>query len=584
MKFRFLSIALLAAILVAATSGSAQNPAATPKVTGADAANQIIDKFTAKEKALVGMMNNFHPLIETYIQNLDKDNELAFVPKSDAYFISKLDLMNEQRQRTLMNKPGLLGSLKNQFSQLYAIQYIPEGFSQMLLLDQNFDKADYDFEYVQREFLGGVRCLVFDARPKADGNGKFTGRIWVEDKDFNIVRFNGTNGKSSSTKMYFHFDSWREYMGPGVWLPAYVYTEESNFGYMLGQRKLRFKAQTRLWGYNVGRADKTDELTQLIVESDGVNDKVDESEASSPVAELRAWQRQAEDNVIRRLEKAALIAPEGEVNKVLETVISNLEITNDLNIVPEVRARVLMTTPLESFTIGHTIVLSKGLIDVLPDEASLAAILAHELAHIALGHQLDTKYAFNDRMFFNDVQAFTVMQLKRDPREESDADQKASEYLKNSPYKDKLANAGLFLKAVNQRAAQLPSLLKPHIGNTMVKDSKVTRMTELINAAPDLQMSKVEQIAALPLGGRVRVDAWSGTAEMSKAKPVALLHAREKMPFEVTPVFLYLTRQTTNPATTVATQASATQAPAAQASAAEPASPAEPPVDTKPQN
>src|SRR5204863_7698805 len=120
----------------------------------------------------------------------------------------------------------------------------------------------------------------------------------------------------------------------------------------------------------------------------------DELDASSTVAESRAWQRQAEDNVSRRLAKAALIAPEGEVNKVLETVISNLEITNDLNIVPEVRARVLMTTPLESFTIGHTIVLSKGLIDVLPDEASLAAILAHELAHIAPGHQLDTKYAF----------------------------------------------------------------------------------------------------------------------------------------------------------------------------------------------
>ena len=238
---------------------------------------------------------------------------------------------------------------------------------------------------------------------------------------------------------------------------------------------------------------------------------------------MRAWQRQAEDNVIRRLEKAALIAPEGEVNKVLETVISNLEITNDLNIVPEIRARVLMTSPLESFTIGHTIVLSKGLIDVLPDEASLAMILAHELAHIALGHQLDTKYAFNDRMFFNDVQAFSVVQLKRDPREETEADQKAAEYLKNSPYKDKLGNAGLFLKAINQRAGQLPSLLRPHIGNTMVKDSKVTRMADLINAAPELQMNKVEQIAALPLGGRVRVDAWSGTVELSKAKPVALL-------------------------------------------------------------
>src|SRR5438093_3080650 len=117
------------------------------------------------------------------------------------------------------------------------------------------------------------------------------------------------------------------------------------------------------------------------------------------------WERQAEDNIIQRLEKAALLAPSGEVNKVLETVISNLEVTNNLDLYPEVRARVLLTSPMESFTIGHTIVLSRGMIDVLPDEASLAMILAHELAHIALGHRLDTMYAFNDRMLFDDPES-----------------------------------------------------------------------------------------------------------------------------------------------------------------------------------
>ncbi len=66
----------------------------------------------------------------------------------------------------------------------------------------------------------------------------------------------------------------------------------------------------------------------------------------------------------------------------------------------------LLTTPLESFTIGHTIVVSRGLLDVLPDEASLAMVLARELGHIALGHQLDTRLAFNDRMFFADEDTF----------------------------------------------------------------------------------------------------------------------------------------------------------------------------------
>src|SRR6185503_9731774 len=133
-----------------------------------------------------------------------------------------------------------------------------------------------------------------------------------------------------------------------------------------------------------------------------------------------------------------------------------------LDIQPPVRARVLLTTPVESFTVGHTIVLSRGFIDVLPDEASLALALAHELAHVALGHSLDTKYAFSDRTLFEDEQSLMRFSLERTPTEESAADKTALEYLKNSPYKDKLSNAALFLRALEERAAELPGLLQPH--------------------------------------------------------------------------------------------------------------------------
>jgi len=89
----------------------------------------------------------------------------------------------------------------------------------------------------------------------------------------------------------------------------------------------------------------------------------------------------------------------------------------------------------------------------------------------------------------------------------------------------------------------------PHIGNPMIKDRQVQQMADLKQTAPELQMAKVDQIAALPLGGRVRVDPWSGKIELVKSKPVALLSAREKMPFEVTPIYLYLTRQNAAPQT-----------------------------------
>jgi predicted Zn-dependent protease len=103
-----------------------------------------------------------------------------------------------------------------------------------------------------------------------------------------------------------------------------------------------------------------------------------------------------------------LLAPEGDVDRILQTVVNNIEVTNNIDLPRPVRTRVLLTAPLETFSVGNTIVISRGLIDVLPDEASLAAVLSHELAHIVLGHNLGSKYAFNDRMLFSTIPPTTT--------------------------------------------------------------------------------------------------------------------------------------------------------------------------------
>ncbi len=240
----------------------------------------------------------------------------------------------------------------------------------MIYLDTNgFDKQHYKFDYVRREFLGEVRTLVFDVEPlpKA-GKGRFSGRIWVEDQDFHIVRFNGAYSGSSRTNYYFHFDSWRVNTGPNLWLPAFIYSEESDLNFALSKR-LSFKAQTRLWGYNLGHSAQEQELSKILIESQmPVKDQTTTANDINPVMAQRNWDRQAEDNVVDRLERLGLLAPAGEVDKVLDTVVNNLEVTNNLDIQPEIRCRVLLTSTLESFAIGHTIVFSRGLIDVLPDE------------------------------------------------------------------------------------------------------------------------------------------------------------------------------------------------------------------------
>jgi peptidase M48-like protein len=436
----------------------------------------------------------------------------------------------------------------------------------MIFADRNdFDRQHYDFHYARREFLGDVRCLVFDLTPKKDaGRGRFLGRIWIEDQDFNIVRLNGTYSHPARNSYYFHMDSWRLNLIPGYWVPAYIYSEEGDFT-AGAKNKIAFKAQTRMWGYNLKMGTANDELTNIRVDS--VKDETASTQDATPLAAEREWQQQAEDNVIERLERAGLVAPEGDVDKVLQTVVNNIEITNNIELPRPVRTRVLTTLPLETFSVGNTIIVSRGLIDVLPDEASLAMVLSHELAHIVLGHNLGSEYAFNDRMLFSDEGTYQNLGFKHIPEEEAAADKKAIEMLKASPYAQKLESAGLFIKALQVRAPQLSALLQAHLGNSITENGTVTRMAALATSAPALDWNKLDQIAALPLGGRVKLNPWDDKVEIVKAQPVAITSARDKMPFEVTPFFPRLSRynSTNGPAgnsaeapTTSATTANAT--------------------------
>ncbi|HYN15236.1 MAG TPA: M48 family metalloprotease [Terriglobales bacterium] len=502
---------------------------------------QVISRINQRETQFAQNMRNYAPMVETYIQDMKPDAELGEVPSGDTYFLGRLDLSRGVTTASFV--PDRSGWFHHLFGSLGGMQYNAAGFAVISPDENQLDSAHYDFTFVRREFLGDVRCLVFDVVPRKNtGQGRFLGRLWVEDQDYDIVRFNGTFVPRPRYGYYFHFDSWRLNMGPNLWLPAYSYSEELNMKYSMPRKHLSFKAQTRFWAYNVHSRGRQDELTQVLVEpAPTVKDQSDNAQDLSPVQAQRMWARESEENVLDKLERVGLLAHEGEVDKVLDTVINNIAITNKIDIQPEIRCRVLLTAPMESFTVGHTIVMSRGLLDVLPDEATLAAVLAHEMSHILLAHGENPMYGFNDKMLFPERQTFTRLTLSHPPDQEQAADAKALDLLKNSPYKDQLANAGLFLRALQQRAPVLPNLIRAHLGNGLTLGGG-TRMSDLIASAPALEMNKLDQIAALPMGARIKVDPWNDRAQMSKAKPVGLLSAREKMFFEVTPVYPYLTR------------------------------------------
>ncbi len=493
--------------------------------------DRVVEQIIQREQNEITAFALYKPIVETYIQQLKPNKEMGFLPDHDAYFIGQADLARGVAVRSMLPRVGGVLGVLSPWSEE---PWNPGGFLQMIYVDRDhFDREHYEFHYAGRDFLGEVRCLMFDLTPAhKSGKGRFEGRIWVEDHDYTIVRFSGVYVHD---RLMTHFDSWRLNVQPDLWLPAYVFVEE------LKPKAIelpRFKAQTHFWAYSPTAASHEDEFSDLVVEGDNkrVQDDSDHEHDRSPVEEEREFEREGEDNAIDTLVRAGLIAPEGDVDKVLDTVLNNLEVTNHLDIDPEPRCRVMLTSNIELFSVGHTIVLSRGLLDVLPDEPTLAVMLAQ-----ALSEAMASKGAINQYGFADVLQTPSDQALKRFSFKESQEDwqatgAKALEIIGNSPYRSKLGTAALFLQQLSEESKLLPHLIGPHLGN------EVYPIAALVNSGPRLEPDKTDQIAALPMGSRIKLDPWNDKIEMTKAAPVKLLSAREKMPFEVTPFMPYLTR------------------------------------------
>ncbi len=544
-------------LLAGAFAAFAQVQSTPPGVSGNNVVDRLLDRIVERERAFMVSMKTRSPLVETYIQEA-LPPQAGDVPASDAlpnkdhYFLGRIHLGETLGYDSLVEhtdpapKQSSKLAIFHLGSKAQPVTFLPRGFAQMAFIDlTGFNRKTYKFDYVRREFLGDVRCLVFDISPSNPVEpGRFTGRIWVEDQDDLIVRFDGIYLQPPPTKgvppeRYFHFDSWRVNVAPGIWAPAQIYVEEAGEQAKGPNAVPRFKAQTRLWDYAAAPANKLDELTSILVDqSSDVKDKASAPDAS-PLESQRSWERQAEENIVARLQKGGLLAPPGPVDDVLNTVVNNLIVSANLNV--EAHCRVLLTTPVETFSVGHTIVISRGLIDVLPDEVSLALVLAAELSHIALGHQTPTMFAFHNQTMLSDADLLQKFHFERTSPEMAAAGKKTIEIMKVSPYQ-KTANAGIFLKALAARIPALPRLLAANLGNQVANHDALAALAEFAANAPALEEDKIEQIAALPLGSRVKLDPWNNQIALVKARPLALLSAREKMPFEVTPFALHLTR------------------------------------------
>jgi hypothetical protein len=521
------------------TPAQATSEATNQASATARSVEQIIDLIIAREHQEISIIRRYKPIIETYIQDVSPDRKEEAVPVHDHYFLGQADLSKGVVDRTMIDKNKKKHdaiSPVSHLSGMFGSSYVPEGFLQMVYIDTNgFDRRHYRFNRASDAVLGEVHCLVFDIGPLPNsGNNRFRGRIWVEDQDYTIVRFNGFYVPAPGTNGFnLHFDSWRVNVQSGLWLPAYIFTKDINLKVAQG-KEVSFMSQTRLWGYSLKDAGRLEEFSELRIDSG--NDIEDQaSHDRSPLESQREWRHQAEINVLDALQRTGLIAPRGEADNFLETVANKLIAANDLTFNPDVHCRVMLTTTLEMFTVGHTIVLSRGLLDVLPDEASLAMMLAQELGDIMVSQATLDQWGFSDATSVTVADALDQFSFKDTPEHVRLASQKALEFLKNSAYKDNLGSAGLFLKQLDADSKALPSLINSHLGNRVYLAGQLMSLASNIDA-------KNGQAPALPIGLRVVLNPWNDEVQLMKDRASVLSSSSEKIPFEAISFMPYLTR------------------------------------------
>jgi hypothetical protein len=96
--------------------------------------------------------------------------------------------------------------------------------------------AEYDVIYKGQQQEDELRCYVFDVAPKQIVGKKryFQGRIWVDDKDFQIVKTYGKTvpdirpGKRGKDEhLYPSFTTWREQIDGKYWFPTFTRADDT---------------------------------------------------------------------------------------------------------------------------------------------------------------------------------------------------------------------------------------------------------------------------------------------------------------------------------------------------------------------
>lgn len=222
--------------------------------------DRIIRAFTAKETEFRRALNNYGFKRDAVMQDIGMGGQI----QGEYHRVSNFtfaDSGERFEKISFFPMPTLSSITAEDLEDL-------GGVNQFALEASKIDK--YNFVYVGKEHIDELDLYVFDVTPKVipDFNKikerLFTGRIWVDDRDLQIVKTRGKGVPENKQNKFPYFETYREQIDGRYWFPTYAYAdEELIFDKGL---PLHIRARVRYSEYKLGHADVK------IIEGDVIDD------------------------------------------------------------------------------------------------------------------------------------------------------------------------------------------------------------------------------------------------------------------------------------------------------------------------
>jgi hypothetical protein len=185
---------------------------------------QIIKKFTENEAEFRKERENYTYTQVFLFQTIDDDgqpdgeyrmtSDILFTPARKRYE-KVVDAPASTIQRIMMEQQDF-----DDIEKIWPLVLTPE------------ELPKYDVKYVGREQVDELGTYVFDITPLKMEKGQryFQGRIWVEDRDMQIVKTHGKGTglmKKRQDSAYPIFETFRENIEGHYWFPTYTRSDDT---------------------------------------------------------------------------------------------------------------------------------------------------------------------------------------------------------------------------------------------------------------------------------------------------------------------------------------------------------------------